>query len=420
MRGFGILVLTFCLGLAAQPAFAAEQDGRWAGAAPVAGSCAYASAVTLQVANGAVHGLVRNPNALAAIYGVVDPEGTGNFTVDGNLHGTLRFVDGHLILDWNNGACPRHAELLHDTAPVPGPFDGAWQAERLAMAKPCNASTWLRMVVVGSSVMGELYAPWRNARFNADIGADGTGKMEMEGAHGSIRFQGDRFEIAWVGGRCGAEVALGDRVPDAAGLAAMLKARQKGQADFQALTAAALAGGKTDYTALRAASVHGGEWAFYNNKADGPMSQAALAAKGGDCAQALTNLELAIRYDFTIDSAHALKADCLRKSDPRTARIEDAIANGLVRSLMRSGDGKSEKTAYVVTTGREMADVLANRKIEVKTRQTEIRGSDGHYYAMVQGVTVNGAKGKMQTVYFNVDAFVVGRQSKRADGASTP
>ena len=419
MRGAAILCLML-LGLAAQPAFAAEQDGRWVGAAPVAGRCAYASAITLQVANGAVHGLVQNPNTVSAIFGNIDADGSGGFTVEGNLHGTLRFMDGHFLIDWNNTACPRHAELQRDTAPIPGPFDGAWQAERLAMGKPCKASTYLRMVVVGSSAMGELYAPWHNASFSATVGPDGAGRMEMEGAHGSIRFAGDRFEIAWVGGRCGGEVALGDRMPDADRLAAMRRARQQGQADFQALTAAALAGGKVDYTALRAASVHAGDWAFYNNKADGPMNQAALAAKGGDCAQALTDLELAIRYDFTMDTAHALKADCLRKSDPKTAKIEDAIANGLVRSLMRSGDGKSEKTAYVVTTGREMADVLANRHIEVRTRQNEMRGSNGHYYAMVQGVTVNGAKGRMQTVYFNVDGFVLGRQSKRAGETTTP
>jgi hypothetical protein len=79
---------------------------------------------------------------------------------------------------------------------------------------------------------------------------------------------------------------------------------------------------------------------------------------------------------------------------------------------MRSGNGKSEKTAYVVTTGREIDDIMANRHIDVCTRQQQTRGSDGHFYEMMQGVQSQSKK--LVTIYFNIDAFVVGRQSKRA------
>jgi len=420
MRGLAFLIL--CFGLTLQAASAAEMDGRWVGAVPIGGGCDFASTVTLLVEGGAVHGLVQKPDSRVSIRGDVDGEGSGSIRVDNNTHGTLRFVDGHFVIDWKNNLCPRHADLQRDTAVVPGRFDGAWQAERLAMGKPCNASTYLRMVVVGGEAMGELYAPWHDAFFTASIGADGGGRLEMEGAHGAIRIQGDRFQISWVGGRCGSEVALGDRMADAAKQAQMQRTRLAAQQVYKDLMAAAeTATNKVNYTALRAASIHNDDWAFYNNKADTVMSQAAVEAKGGDCTEALPNLDLAIRYDFTMDTAHALKADCLRKADPRRARIEDTIANGLVRSLMTSGNGKSEKTAYVVTTGREMNDVLANRHIDVRTRSNETRGSDGHFYAAVQGLAVNGKAKKLQTIYFNVDAFVAGRQSKRApDKLSSP
>ena len=408
----GLAILTFCLGLLAQPALADGVDGRWNGAIPSSAGCDYESTVTLQTAGGALHGQVLTTRGNYAIAGDIDAAGKGVITVDNISHGTVHLADGRLVLDWANNFCRRHAEL-QPLAAAPGRFDGAWQADRLAMNKPCNASTYLRLVVVGTQAMGQLYAPWHNAYFTAEVGPDGSGKLEMEGSHGSIRIQGDRFQLAWVGGRCGNEVALGDRVPDESRVAAMRQARRTAQEQYLALKDAAEAGRKPDYTALRMASVQAPEWAFFNNKADGPMSQAALAAKGGDCEQALANLDQAIGYDFTMDTAHALKADCLRKKNPHAAKIEDAIANGLVHSLMTSGNGKSEKTAYVVTTGREMADVLANRHIEIRTRRDETRSSDGRFYAVIQGVTIGSKQNKLQTVYFNIDAFVVGRQSKR-------
>ena len=63
------------------------------------------------------------------------------------------------------------------------------------------------------------------------------------------------------------------------------------------------------------------------------------------------------------------------------------------------------------------------RKIQIKARQTEVRGSDGHYYDEVQGISIHsgwGAYGNtttsasVKTVYFNVDSFVKGRESHRA------
>ena len=407
-----LTTLLLCLGLLAQPAFADTLAGRWSGAAPVSPGCDYESRVTLQTADGALHGQVRTVNGIYSLGGEAGADGSGTILVDHVSRGTLRLAGDRLVLDWRNVACQRHAELARsDTAP--GRFDGAWQAERLAMAKPCNASTTLSLVVIGDQVMGEAFAPWGSSIFTATLDADGAGQLQMRLAKGAVRFSGDRFQMGWVGGHCGSEVALGDRVPDDARRAAMRRTREQAQDAFTNLVAAANAGRKLDYTALRAASVHNAQWAFFNNKAEAPMSQGELAAKGSDCDQALLNLDQAIAYDFTMDTAHALKADCLRKTDPRRARIEDAIANGLVRSLMTSGNGKSEKTAYVVTTGREIDDVLANRHIEVRTRHNETRGSDGHFYAVVQGLHVAGKRKTLQTVYFNIDAFVVGRQDKR-------
>jgi hypothetical protein len=109
-----------------------------------------------------------------------------------------------------------------------------------------------------------------------------------------------------------------------------------------------------------------------------------------------------------------LRADCLEDSDRAQSRIESAIADGLIHSLMDSGDGGNEKSAYVVNTLREEMDVLANLHIQFKTRQTAVRGSDGHYYDQVQGISVRNGDVRTRIVFFNVDSFVAGRESRRA------
>jgi hypothetical protein len=110
-------------------------------------------------------------------------------------------------------------------------------------------------------------------------------------------------------------------------------------------------------------------------------------------------------------------------SDRARSRIEARIAEALDDSLMNSGDGDSEKTAYIVSSQHEENHALVNRHIQIRARQTEVRGSDGHYYDEVQGISVRtsfgpyggtGTQVSAKTVYFNVDGFVKGRASRRA------
>jgi hypothetical protein len=169
-----------------------------------------------------------------------------------------------------------------------------------------------------------------------------------------------------------------------------------------------------DYTALRAAYPYTEFWDPYGNKTTALLAQAQAAQKGGDCPTALDKLDQVIKLDFTIDGAHALRADCQVGKD---AAAEAAIADGLIHSLMNSGDGTSEKTAYVIVTMREEMDVLANRHIQTKTRQTGVRGSDGHYYDRVEGVSLKGGA-QAKALFFDVSAFTAGRLSRDAEIAT--
>ena len=108
------------------------------------------------------------------------------------------------------------------------------------------------------------------------------------------------------------------------------------------------------------------------------------------------------------------RSDCLKQTgDREQARVESDIADGLEDSLMHSGDGDAEKTAYVVNSIREEIDILNKRNIQIHAKQTDLRGSDGHFFDVVQGIRI-GYGVSLHTLYFDTTAFVAGRESRAA------
>lgn len=293
---------------------------------------------------------------------------------------------------------------------VAGSFDGKWIAEMPPQNAPCNWTAVMRVLVMDNQIMGQVIA--HSAPFSGTIDTDGGGNFSFGHDTGVVKFTGNRFDADWNTPKCGHLHASGDREPTDARKAEMVAERKELQDRFAALVADAQAGKPVDYTVLRTTYAYTTSWDPYGNKTDAVLDQAVAAQKGGDCASALEKLDQIIKTDFTIDSAHALRADCLGKDKGAT---EDAIANGLIHSLMDSGDGAAEKTAYVVVTIREERDVLANRHIQTRTRQTNVRGSDGHYYDRVDGIAFKDGKAENRTLFFDVSAFTAGRLSRDAE-----
>lgn len=287
-------------------------------------------------------------------------------------------------------------------------FDGRYVAEMPPQTAPCNWTAVMRVMVMGNLVMGQVIS--HSSPFNGTIDANGSGNFSFGHDTGTIRFTGDRFDADWTTPKCGHLHASGDRDTGDARKAELAAERKQQQARFAGLTADAEAGKPVDYAALRGLYPYTETWDPYGNKSQALLTEANASQKGGDCADALDKLAQAIHQDFTMDSAHALRADC---SSGETARIENAIADGLIHALMDSGDGASEKTAYVVVTQREEMDVLANRHVAL-TRRTAVRGSDGHYYERIDGVTTGKSPPKSVTFYFDVSAFTAGRLSRDA------
>jgi hypothetical protein len=318
---------------------------------------------------------------------------------------------------------------LSISSALAGSFDGKWIAEIPPQDKPCNGTSILDVSVADGSVIGQVHNPWGYSAFTGKVDPDGSGVITFGTDNGTIHFSGDHFEVNWTNTRCGARTALGDRAPSVGQVKAIADQRKQYQETFDGLVARANAGDKTvDYTALRNAYPFTEQWDPYGNKTASLLQEAQAAQNGGDCSIALEKLGVVLKYDFTIDSAHSLRSDCLASDDPAGAQIESDIANGLVHSLMDSGDGNSERTAYIVNTMREELDVLANRHIQLKTRHTEVRGSNGHYYDVVQGLSIRTdgdsetkdnslarqTEAISHTVYFDVGSFVAGRMSLNA------
>ena len=275
----------------------------------------------------------------------------------------------------------------------------------------------MTLTLSGNQFQGQTRNPGDTETFSGKIDADGIGTFLWSHPRfpGIIKFTADHFDANWNNDLCSRACRLGDRTMTSTEAAAAFAARKKFQASYVDLTRRAVEGDRSvDFTGLRAAYPYTDQWDPFGNKTLALMDQAFAASKGKDCTTALSKLDEALKFDFTIDAAHALRSDCLAQTgDPAASNIESGIADSLIHSLMNSGDGNAERTAYVVMTEREEMDVLANRHLVLKVRQTEVRGADGHFYDEVQGTSAgNGAV--IKTVYFDVSSFVNGRKSRMA------
>jgi hypothetical protein len=303
------------------------------------------------------------------------------------------------------------AALLMSVGPaIAGTFDGNWVGQ-IPPSGRCHAVATMTITVSGDTLSGVIHNASNVRSFTGKVDAEGNATFTTQFHYsGTIKFTADHFDANWNSGDCQRH-ALGDRAPDAAQTAAMIAQRKQAQATYDDLAAKAAAGDKSvDFNALRASYPFTEQWDAFGKTVAALMEQAKAAAKGKDCGTALEKLDEVLKIDYTVIAAHRVRSDCLKGS---AARIEARIADGLMDSLKRGGNGKSEKTAYPVMTLHEESDILAEKHVVLKTRDTEVRGSNGHFYDVVHGVALwNGVW--FPDIYFDVTAEVNGRSSRMA------
>ncbi len=110
--------------------------------------------------------------------------------------------------------------------------------------------------------------------------------------------------------------------------------------------------------------------------------------------------ERALKSGYLDADTHLLLAVANQKLG-KTAKFEfhRAVYRGLINSILKSGDGKSSKTAYVVIAVREEYAVLNSLGL---TRDSQaVRNEDGHTFDLLTATDEDS--GKTVEVWFNID-----------------
>ena len=186
----------------------------------------------------------------------------------------------------------------------------------------------------------------------------------------------------------------------AAGLALLLFVSHLAAAGYDELLAQAKrdpAG--MDFTALRYAYAESASYDPYGS-AEAVLRASMMKAFGErDCANAIKAAQSIIEKNYVHIDAHATLDICYGRLDqPEQAKPHGLMVRGLIASIVRSGDGKSPKTAFVVISiGEEysLMTVLGLKKVRQALTQ-----ADGHHY---DRIVVENRSGGTDTVFFNID-----------------
>jgi hypothetical protein len=153
-----------------------------------------------------------------------------------------------------------------------------------------------------------------------------------------------------------------------------------------------------DYAQLRNAYAASPGYAPYFRGGDDEKVLAEGLQKS-DCAKVLGAANRLLDTNFTNIAAHVYAAECSRKlNDRSSAQYHRTVAQGLLSSIARSGDGVAPQSAYVVVSvDEEMAflDAVGMKLVGKSPVQFGAHECDA--------VDVTDDSGAKKTVYFNVD-----------------
>lgn len=155
-----------------------------------------------------------------------------------------------------------------------------------------------------------------------------------------------------------------------------------------------------DFTALRMAYAGSEDYDPYSFSAMATKKTmyAALDDKDYETALELANQMLETNY-ISPDAHVAALYACEGLGQAQEAEFHRYVLKGLIASIMSSGDGKSEETAYVVVLIDEEYLLLDVLGIEHSGQQ--LAEKDGHMFDMFEGMEKK--TNTPVTLYFNVD-----------------
>lgn len=155
---------------------------------------------------------------------------------------------------------------------------------------------------------------------------------------------------------------------------------------------------KADFQALRLAYVQTPDYQPYgDDRASRDGMRDGMRSK--DYQKAVKNADKVLSKNYVDIEAHAIAALAhaeLKNADK--AKFHTYVRDGLVKSILKSGDGKSPKTAFVVINTSEEYALM--RALEVKPMRQALMKDKGHSYDRQD--CLDGMS-KPITLYFNID-----------------
>lgn len=156
-----------------------------------------------------------------------------------------------------------------------------------------------------------------------------------------------------------------------------------------------------DWQALRIAARVGEVYGDYD------PYDAAKRAQGtfekGDYEGTLRIARETLRHNVADGEAHVAAWSCLKQLGRQSeADKEWSILQALVQSILKSGDGKTAKTAWFVVGLREEFFTLG-AALQVQSKEQHSVKQDGHYYSRI---VVTDSSRKNSVVWFNIDTDI--------------
>ena len=154
-----------------------------------------------------------------------------------------------------------------------------------------------------------------------------------------------------------------------------------------------------DYTALRLAYAASPKYAPYGSSM--VLAKTMTKAYGaGDCGAAMMHAQEIFEANFVSIDAHMVASLCHKKAgNEEGAQRAYMIVRGLVRSVLKSGDGKSPETAFVVISIDEEYKALEALSLMPGTQSLVSHG--GSSFDRLDARKRDS--GEPVTLYFNVD-----------------
>jgi len=165
-----------------------------------------------------------------------------------------------------------------------------------------------------------------------------------------------------------------------------------------------------DFAALRYAYAESAQYSPYDSDTATLTQSMMTAYRAKDCAGATNHAQALLEKNYVRINAHIVSTICHRQlAQARPAAHHDAMARGLINSILGSGDGKTAETAFVVIAVDEEYSTLS--RLGLKSVRQRLVKNDGHQFDVFE---VTDEAGRTSTVFFNVDRPLawLGRQIK--------